>query len=44
MNINFLDGTFRKGTNSLGVLHNRNLDYDDIPWFANTLFIGFNTQ
>jgi len=33
-----------KCTNSLGVLHYRNLDHDNIPWLANTLFIGFNTQ
>jgi hypothetical protein len=44
MDISFLDGTFQKGTNSLGVPHYRNLDHDNIPWFANTLFIGFNTQ
>jgi len=44
MDISILDGTFQKGTNSLVVLHYRNLDHDNIPWFANTLFIGFNTQ
>jgi len=44
MDISVLDGTFQKGTNSLGVLHYKNLDHDNIPWFDNTLFIGFNTQ
>jgi len=27
MDISFLDGTFQKGTNSLGLLHYRNLDH-----------------
>jgi hypothetical protein len=43
MEVRFLDVTFQKG-NSLGDLHNRNLDHNNIPRFADTLFTRFNTQ
>ena len=35
MEVRFLDVTFQKG-NSLGDLHNRNLDHNNIPRFADT--------